>query len=171
MIIDGFVTRPFGTAGTGVPVWFRGNSLVTTHNHGMSDEDGGAVSYDVTARRCDIILANESGVVALDAGRAADFALTALAMPAAETDNLARQRVGETLQRMNAAARHDRINPASQTEHSTDGPRMKASPKLLLLVTASAALLAGKADNALDVAFVPEPEPLDTRKIAGRARG
>jgi len=108
VVIDGFVTDRSALLALGVPVWCRGHSPITTRNRGMSGEVGGAISCGgVMVRRGDIILADESGVVALDPGRAGDFARTALAMQEAELDILARLRAGETLQQINAAPRHE----------------------------------------------------------------
>lgn len=108
VIIDGFVTDRSALLALGLPVWCRGQSPITTRNRGISGEVGGTISCGgVMVRRGDIILADESGVVALSPDRVGDLARTALAMQEAETGILARLRAGETLREINAATRQE----------------------------------------------------------------
>ena len=104
VVIDGFVTDVAAIRASGLPVWCRGRSPLTTKLLGRGGAIGGEiVCAGVTVHRGDLVLADENGVCVidpLDAGRLAD---AALAMQAAEPGIIARVLAGERLDEINGS--------------------------------------------------------------------
>lgn len=97
VVIDGFVTDVGAIKASGLPVWCRGRSPLTTKARG-----GGLVGATI---RCggalvhqgDIILADENGVAVLSPDEAQAIAERALAIQANEPAIIARLRAGENI--------------------------------------------------------------------------
>jgi 4-hydroxy-4-methyl-2-oxoglutarate aldolase len=97
IVIDGPVTDVAAIRASGLPVWCRGRSPLTTKRRG-----GGTVGTEircggVSVRPGDLVLADENGVAVLDPAGALAVARHALALQAAEPALIARLRAGETL--------------------------------------------------------------------------
>jgi len=102
IVVDGVVTDILELRETKLPVFARGTSLLTTKRLGAGRSQlnipvrcGGAV-----ARPGDLVLADDNGVMFLDADTAARVVDEALASDQAEPATLARLRAGEPVTRV-----------------------------------------------------------------------
>jgi len=102
IVVDGVVTDILELRETKLPVFARGTSLLTTKRLGSGRSRinvpvrcGGAV-----ARPGDLVLADDNGVLFVDAGTAARVIDDALASDRAEPSTLARLRAGESVARV-----------------------------------------------------------------------
>ncbi|SAL07387.1 diguanylate cyclase [Caballeronia arationis] len=114
IVVDGVVTDVLELRETGLPVFARGTSLLTTKRLDAGDavfnepvQCGG-----VFVRPGDLVLADDNGVLFLDAGTASEVIEEALASDRAEPALLARLRAGEPLR--------DVLSFAASAEHSHD---------------------------------------------------
>ncbi|QEL24930.1 RraA family protein [Bosea sp. F3-2] len=104
VVIDGFVTDIAAIRASGLPVWCRGRSPLTTKLHGRGGSIGVAVTCGgVRVMPGDLVLADENGVCVIEVSAAAALAERALAMQAAEPEIIARIRVGERIDEINGA--------------------------------------------------------------------
>jgi regulator of RNase E activity RraA len=104
IVIDGFVTDVAAIRASGLPVWCRGRSPLTTKLLGQ----GGSLHAPITCggvevRSGDIVLADESGVCVLDPAGAAELTEKALAIQASEPGIIARILAGEPIDAINGA--------------------------------------------------------------------
>lgn len=104
VVIDGFITDIAAIRASGLPVWCRGRSPLTTKLLGHGGSIGAAVTCGgVRVMPGDLVLADENGVCVVEVGAAAALAERALAMQAAEPDVIARVRAGERIDEINGA--------------------------------------------------------------------
>jgi regulator of RNase E activity RraA len=104
VVIDGFVTDVAAIRASGLPVWCRGRSPLTTKLLGK----GGTISETVncggaTVRPGDLVLADENGVCVIDPAEAEALARACAAMQEAEPDVIARVLKGERIDEINGA--------------------------------------------------------------------
>jgi regulator of RNase E activity RraA len=97
VVIDGHVTDLSAIRASGLPVWCRGRSPLTTKPRG-----GGAVAVAIrcggaAVRPGDLVLADENGVYVVPPDEALAVATEALAIQAAEPGIIARIEAGEPL--------------------------------------------------------------------------
>lgn len=114
VVIDGFITDIAAIRASGLPVWCRGRSPLTTKLLGGGGSIGGAVTCGgVRVIAGDLVLADENGVCVIDVAAAASLAEKALAMQAAEPGVIARVRAGEKIDEINGSralfARADKL--------------------------------------------------------------
>jgi 4-hydroxy-4-methyl-2-oxoglutarate aldolase len=97
IIVDGVVTDLPELRATGLPVFARGTSLLTTklYDRGESVINGTISCGGVTVHPGDIVLADDNGVLFLDQDTAAEIIDRALASDQAEPEILQRLRTGE----------------------------------------------------------------------------
>ncbi|RVU19667.1 RraA family protein [Methylobacterium oryzihabitans] len=104
VVIDGPVTDLTAIRASGLPIWFRGRSPLTTKRRGGGTVGGTVRCGGVTVRPGDLVLADENGVAVLDPAEALAVARYALTLQAEEPGIIARLRAGETLADIQAAA-------------------------------------------------------------------
>jgi 4-hydroxy-4-methyl-2-oxoglutarate aldolase len=99
IIVDGVVTDLLELRETGLPVFARGTSLLTTKRLDAGDAafNEPVLCGGVFVQPGAIVLADDNGVLFLDAGAAAEVIEQALASDRAEPALLARLRAGEAL--------------------------------------------------------------------------
>lgn len=98
VVVDGLVCDPDELRETGLPVWARGTSALTTRRLARSGEAGGTVSCGgVLVVQGDIVVADESGVVILKPAEAEPVAKTARELQAREKVTRERLAGGETI--------------------------------------------------------------------------
>ena len=97
IVVDGAVTDLLELRETGLPVFARGTSLLTTKLHGRGDSQINQPMQcaGVTVRPGDLVLADDNGVLFLDQASAQDVIERALASDRAEPQLLARLLAGE----------------------------------------------------------------------------
>lgn len=97
IVVDGVVTDILELRETKLPIFARGTSLLTTKRHGTgnSAHDVAVRCGGVMVRPGDLVLADDNGVMFLDAATAASVVDAALASDQAEPTILARLRAGE----------------------------------------------------------------------------
>jgi len=104
VVIDGFVTDVAAIRASGLPVWCRGRSPLTTKLLGKGGTIGDAVNCgSATVRPGDLVLADENGVCVIDPAEAEALARTCAAMQAAEPGIIERVREGERIDEINGA--------------------------------------------------------------------
>ena len=104
VVIDGFVTDVAAIRASGLPVWCRGRSPLTTKLLGKGGTIGDAVNCgSATVRPGDLVLADENGVCVIDPAEAEALARTCAAMQAAEPGIIERVRQGERIDEINGA--------------------------------------------------------------------
>lgn len=104
VVIDGFVTDISAIRQSGLPVWCRGRSPLTTKLLGRGGTIGEAVTCGgASVRPGDIVLADENGVCVIEPRQAGSLANAALAMQQAEPEIIARIRKGERIDAINGA--------------------------------------------------------------------
>lgn len=96
VVIDGAICDPAAIRASGVPVWYRGTSALTTKRLGQ----GGGINLPVSCggvmvRAGDAVIADDSGVLVLPVDDIAEVAPRALARQTREADLLARIAAGE----------------------------------------------------------------------------
>ncbi|KFC74743.1 Dimethylmenaquinone methyltransferase [Bosea sp. LC85] len=104
VVIDGFITDLAAIRASGLPVWCRGRSPLTTKLLGR----GGSINAEIDCggvriRAGDLVLADESGVCVIEPAEAQRLSETALAMQAAELGIIARIASGERIDEINGA--------------------------------------------------------------------
>lgn len=99
IVVDGVVTDVLELRTTGLPVFARGTSLLTTKRIDAGDAvfSEPVLCGGVFVQPGDLVLADDNGVLFLDAGTAAEVIDKALASDRAEPTLLARLRAGEPL--------------------------------------------------------------------------
>lgn len=98
VVIDGLVCDPDELRHEGVPLWSRGSSALTTRRLAIGGEVGASIRCGgVEVKPGDIILADESGVVALRPDGIPAIAATARTLQERETLTKARLDAGETI--------------------------------------------------------------------------
>lgn len=97
IVVDGVVTDILELRATGLPVFARGTTVLTTKRLGLGTSRLGVpvTCGGVTVRPGDIVLADDNGVLFLDDATAAAVVDQALASDQAEPALLARLRAGE----------------------------------------------------------------------------
>ncbi len=104
VVIDGFVTDVAAIRASGLPVWCRGRSPLTTKLIGKGGSIGETVQCGgATVRPGDLVLADENGVCVIDPAEAGTLAGTCAAMQAAEPDVIVRVLKGERIDEINGA--------------------------------------------------------------------
>lgn len=104
VVVDGFVTDVAAIRASGLPVWCRGRSPLTTKLLGKGGSIGETVQCGgATVRPGDLVLADENGVCIIDPLEAEALAQTCAAMQAAEPGVIERVRRGERLDEINGA--------------------------------------------------------------------
>jgi 4-hydroxy-4-methyl-2-oxoglutarate aldolase len=104
VVIDGFVTDVAAIRESGLPVWCRGRSPLTTKLIGKGGTIGETVRCGgVQVRPGDLVLADENGVCVIDPAAAEALARTCTAMQAAEPGIIERVRKGEHIDEINGA--------------------------------------------------------------------
>jgi regulator of RNase E activity RraA len=104
VIIDGFVTDVAAIRASGLPVWCRGRSPLTTKLLGKGGTIGETVNCGgVTVRPGDLVIADENGVCIIDPAEAEALARTCTAMQGAEPGIIERVRKGERIDEINGA--------------------------------------------------------------------
>jgi regulator of RNase E activity RraA len=112
-VVDGMVTDPADIRASGVPVWCRGVSPLTTKLLANGGILNGPVSCGgIVVRPGDAVLADESGILVLSATEASDVAKKALAMQEEEAEELQRLRAGEKVPDLTGA--NEKIRLAMQ---------------------------------------------------------
>lgn len=104
VVIDGLITDLAAIRASGLPVWCRGRSPLTTKLLGR----GGSLNAEIDCggvriRAGDLVLADESGVCVIEPAEARRLSETALAMQAAEPGIIARIASGERIDEINGA--------------------------------------------------------------------
>jgi regulator of RNase E activity RraA len=97
VVIDGYVTDASAIRASGLPIWCRGRSPLTTKIRGAGTVGGTINCAGVAVRPGDIILADENGVYAAPPTDALIVAREALLIQAREPTIIARLEAGETL--------------------------------------------------------------------------
>ena len=106
VIIDGVATDIGEVRKYGVPLWCRGLSAVTTKRIGLAGEFCVPVSCGgVDVKPGDVIIADECGIVVLDAKEAEAAAERAIGMQEAEVKSRARLDAGEKLPDISGATK------------------------------------------------------------------
>lgn len=100
VVIDGFVTDVAAIRASGLPVWCRGRSPLTTKPGGAGIVGGEIQCGGVTVHAGDIVLADENGVVILQPADARRIANEAIAIQENEPGIIARLRAGENIARV-----------------------------------------------------------------------
>ena len=104
VVIDGFVTDVTAIRASGLPVWCRGRSPLTTKLLGKGGTIGETVTCGgATVRPGDLVLADENGVCVIDPAQAETLASTCAAMQAAEPGIIQRVLKGERIDEINGA--------------------------------------------------------------------
>jgi regulator of RNase E activity RraA len=112
-VVDGVVTDPADIRASGVPVWCRGVSPLTTKLLATGGIVNGPVSCGgIVICPGDAILADESGILVLAPTDVADVAKKALAMQEEEAEELQRLRTGEKVPDLTGA--NEKIRLAMQ---------------------------------------------------------
>jgi regulator of RNase E activity RraA len=101
VVVDGLITDAGAIRASGLPVWCRGRSPLTT----KPGRSGGSVNATIrcagaVVRAGDLILADENGVCVLAPEDAPRLAREALRMQAAEPDMIARLAAGEPVKQV-----------------------------------------------------------------------
>lgn len=104
VVIDGLITDLAAIRASGLPIWCRGRSPLTTKLLGR----GGSLNAEIECggvriRAGDLVLADESGVCVIEPAEARRLSETALAMQAAEPGIIARIASGERIDEINGA--------------------------------------------------------------------
>lgn len=97
VVLDGYVTDLAAIRASGLPVWCRGRSPVTTKNRGGGTVGGEINCGGAVVRSGDLVLADENGVYAAAPAAALAAAREALAIQAAEPAIIARLLAGENM--------------------------------------------------------------------------
>lgn len=97
VVIDGFVTDIAAIRASGLPVWCRGRSPLTTKPRGGGAVGGAILCGGAAVHAGDIVLADENGVVILQPADARRIAEEALAIQENEPGIIARLRAGENI--------------------------------------------------------------------------
>lgn len=97
VVIDGFVTDVAAIRASGLPVWCRGRSPLTTKPRGGGAVGGTIRCGGVTVHAGDLVLADENGVVILEPAGARGIAEEALAIQEKEPGIVARLHAGENI--------------------------------------------------------------------------
>lgn len=97
IVIDGFVTDVSAIRASGLPVWCRGRSPVTTKPRGGGEIGGTIRCGGVAVHAGDVVLADENGVVVLPPAEARRIAGQALAIQENEPGIVDRLRAGENI--------------------------------------------------------------------------
>lgn len=104
VVIDGFVTDVTAIRASGLPVWCRGRSPLTTKLLGKGGTIGETVTCGgATVRPGDLVLADENGVCVIDPAQAETLASTCATMQAAEPGIIQRVLKGERIDEINGA--------------------------------------------------------------------
>lgn len=104
VVIDGFITDIAAIRASGLPVWCRGRSPLTTKLLGRGGSIGETVTCGgVCVSPGDLVLADENGVCVIEVAAATALGERSLAMQAAEPDIIARIRAGERIDEINGA--------------------------------------------------------------------
>jgi len=97
VVLDGYVTDLAAIRASGLPVWCRGRSPVTTKGRGGGMVGGEIGCGGTTVRTGDLVLADENGVYAAAPAAALVAAREALAIQAKEPAIIARLAAGEKM--------------------------------------------------------------------------
>lgn len=97
VVIDGYVTDLGAIRASGLPVWCRGRSPLTTKIHGGGSVGGAINCGGVAITAGDIVLADENGVYAATITEALAAGGEALVIQSREPGIIARIEAGETL--------------------------------------------------------------------------
>jgi regulator of RNase E activity RraA len=97
VVLDGYVTDLAAIRASGLPVWCRGRSPLTTKNRGGGTMGGEIRCGGATVRTGDLVLADENGVYAAAPDAALAAAREALVIQAREPAIIARLEAGETM--------------------------------------------------------------------------
>lgn len=106
VVIDGPMTDQTEVRGTGLAVWSKGSSSITTKLFGMPSEFNTVASVGgIAVRPGDAVLADESGVVVLAPEEAESIAETALEMQEEESQFLQKLREGSKMGELSGATK------------------------------------------------------------------